>query len=227
MTLRATIFDLDGLLVDSETLWHRAEVEILGARGVPVTEHEDRATKGMFVEEVVRYWHGRYPWSPPALDDVVAQLLTRVGDLVEQSGRMLPGAERALDLASERGPIALASSTPMALIERVLDHFDLRDRFAVIRSAEDEPFGKPHPGVFLSAASDLDVDPPVCLVLEDSAAGVIAAKAARMAVVAVPVAAERNQAPFALADLRLDSLVDLSSTWLDQRFAPAGPSTLA
>ena len=227
MTLRATIFDLDGLLVDSETLWHRAEVEILGARGVPVTKHEDRATKGMFVEEVVRYWHGRYPWSPPALDDVVAQLLTRVGDLVEQSGRMLPGAERALDLASERGPIALASSTPMALIERMLDHFDLRDRFAVIRSAEDEPFGKPHPGVFLSAASDLDVDPPVCLVLEDSAAGVIAAKAARMAVVAVPVAAERNQAPFALADLRLDSLVDLSSTWLDQRFAPAGPSTLA
>ena len=220
--LRATIFDLDGLLVDSEILWHRAEVEILGARGVPVTEHEDRATKGMFVGEVVRYWHARYPWSPAALDDVVAQLLTRVGDLVEQRGRLLPGAVRALDLASEHGPIALASSTPMALIERVLDHFALRDRFAVIRSAEDEPFGKPHPGVFLSAASDLHVAPSVCLVLEDSAAGVIAAKAARMAVVAVPVAAERHQAPFALADLRLNSLVELSASWLDQHFAPGG-----
>ena len=221
--LRATIFDLDGLLVDSEILWHRAEVEILGARGVPVTEHEDRATKGMFVGEVVRYWHARYPWSPAALDDVVAQLLTRVGDLVEQRGRLLPGAVRALDLASEHGPIALASSTPMALIERVLDHFALRDRFAVIRSAEDEPFGKPHPGVFLSAASDLHVAPSVCLVLEDSAAGVIAAKAARMAVVAVPVAAERHEAPFALADLRLNSLVELSASWFDRHFAAGGP----
>ena len=219
MTLRATVFDMDGLLIDSEILWHQAEVEIFGRLGVPLADAEGRSTKGMYVEEVVRFWYARYPWQGASVADVTDRLLARVGELVEEVGRLLPGAVRAIDLASERGPVALASSTPRPLIERCLGHFGLYERFATIHSADVEPFGKPHPGVFLTAARALGVDAPACLVFEDSAAGVIAAKAGRMSVVAVPVIEDSDQAAFALADLVLGSLEELSEEWLDEQFS--------
>jgi len=210
---------MDGLLLDSETLWHKAEVEIFGSLGVPIADAEGRSTKGMFVNEVVDFWYSTYPWSGPTTLDVVGLLLSRVGDLVESEGRLLPGAIRALDMTGERGPLALASSTPMALILRCLEHFELLDRFSSIHSAEFEQYGKPHPGVFLTAASALDVAPSACLVLEDSAAGVLSAKAARMTVIAVPTHDDRDHTEFLLADLVLDSLEDLAPSWLEERFA--------
>jgi HAD superfamily hydrolase (TIGR01509 family) len=219
VTVRATLFDMDGLLIDSEVLWHKAELEIFGRLGVPISDEEDRSTKGMFVVEVVHHWQAKYPWSTPSPEAVVDEVLERVGQLVESEGVLLPGAVRAIDLTSERGPVGLASSTPLKLIYRCLDHFGLRDRFAIVQSAEFEPFGKPHPGVFLSAAASLHVDPRDCLVFEDSAAGVLAAKAGRMKVVAVPTSHDRSLAEFALADLVLSSLEDLRPQWLDEQFA--------
>ena len=219
VTLRATLFDMDGLLFDTEVLWHDAELEIFGRLGVPIPEAENRSTKGMYVTDVVEYWYARYPWSGPNHDDVVNQLLERVGELVESQGQMMPGAIRALDLTSAHGPIALASSTPLSLIYRCLDHFNLRDRFASIHSAELEPYGKPHPGVFLMAADSLAVAAIDCLVIEDSAAGVLAAKSASMEVIAVPTPDDRSMPAFLLADLVLESLVELNPEWLDERFA--------
>jgi HAD superfamily hydrolase (TIGR01509 family) len=219
VSVRATLFDMDGLLLDSEVLWHKAEVEIFGSLGVPLHDAMGRSTKGMYVNEVVDYWYAQYPWEGTSKDEVVDRLLTRVGDLVESEGRLLPGATRALDLTGERGPLALASSTPMALIVRCLKHFGLLERFVTIHSAEFEEYGKPHPGVFLSAATSLGVAPNACLVLEDSAAGVIAAKAATMTVIAVPVAEDRARPEFGIADLVLPSLEELSPEWLDARFA--------
>lgn len=221
MTIEATLFDMDGLLIDSEILWHEAEVEIFGALGVDLQEATDRSTKGLFVAEVVQYWYARYPWGGPSESQVVDMLLARVGELVESKGRLLPGAVRAIELTSARGPVALASSTPLFLIERCLVHFGLNDCFASLHSAEFEPFGKPHPGVFLTAAAALQVAPDRCLVFEDSSAGVLAAKAGRMTVVAVPTASDRPLAAFSLADLVLDSLEELSEEWLDERFAIA------
>lgn len=217
MHLEASIFDMDGLLVDSEVLWHDAELEVFGALGVDV-DSAGRSTKGMYVEEVVAYWHGVRPWAGPTQSDVVASLLRGVGERVRARGRLLPGAERALDLARERGSVGLASSTPMPLILEILDHFSLRDRFDVVRSADVEPYGKPHPAVFLSAATDLGVDPRRCLVFEDSAAGVLAARAARMSVIAVPDPADKTRPEFALADVVLGSLEELASDWLDDHF---------
>jgi HAD superfamily hydrolase (TIGR01509 family) len=217
--IEATLFDMDGLLIDSEILWHRAEVEILGALGVPLPATSSRSTKGVFINDVVRYWHSRYPWTGPDIDEVVAMLVARVGSLVETEGRLLPGAIRAIELTRERGLVALASSTPLALIQRSLQHFDLTNEFASVHSAEFEPYGKPHPGVFLTAASSLGVEPSRCLVFEDSTAGVIAARAASMSVVAVPTPDERAAVEFLLADLVLDTLEDLSVDWLDERFA--------
>jgi sugar-phosphatase len=215
MPFNAFLFDMDGLLIDSEILWHEAEVDVFGALGVPLSATEERSTKGLFVDEVVEYWFERYPWSGSSKAATVATILDRVGTLIETKGRMLPGARRAIALAHERGPVALASSTPLALIERALGHFDLRNEFVTVSSAEFESYGKPHPAVFLTSAASLGVAPTDCLVFEDSSAGVIAAKAARMHVVAVPVAGDRHLPAFAMADHVLTSLEDLSPEWLD------------
>ena len=218
MHLTTTLFDMDGLLIDSEILWHQAELEILGALGVPLDRDGTRVTKGMFVSEVVAHWYRIAPWSAPSQTEVVAQVLDRVGELVETVGQLMPGAVRAIELSAERGAVGLASSTPVALIERSLEHFGLLDRFAVVASAADEQYGKPNPAVFLTAAQRLGADPAACLVYEDSAAGVLAAKAARMQCVAVPVKEERAQSAFAIADLVLTSLDELDVSWLDERF---------
>jgi sugar-phosphatase len=173
----------------------------------------------MYVAEVVAYWFEQSPWTGPSQPDVVASILSRVGDLVESEGVLMSGALRALDLAAQRGPIALASSTPMALIERCLDHFSLRSRFVSLHSAEIEPYGKPHPGVFLECGSGTRDRSAGLFGLRRLGAGVIAAKAGRMTCVAVPAPDDRADAVFSIADVRLDDLADLAETWLDERFA--------
>jgi len=222
MPEQAAIFDMDGLLVDSEPLWHLAEVEIFGALGVPLLRAQTRSTKGMFVDEVVQYWFDRYPWSGPSVSDVVAQVLLRVQQLILERGVMLPGAREAVEAMAQRGPIALASSTPRPLIEVVLDHIGLRDFFPVICSAQDEAYGKPHPAVFLTAAQQLEIAPERCCVFEDSPAGILAAKAARMVCVAVPEPSDRDLNEVRIADIVLDSLREFTPDLLAPFFEPNG-----
>lgn len=203
----AAIFDMDGLLVDSEPLWHEAEVEVLGGLGVPIAEGDPRRTKGIFVREVTRYWHDRFPWHGPSTDEVASRIVDRVIDLVGEKGRLQPGVEQAIGLCRDHGlDLALASSSEHRLISFVLERFGLAQYFLFAHSAEEEPYGKPHPAVFLTTASRLGTAPDRCLVWEDAPAGVLAAKAARMTCVAVPAPDERDQPAFAIADAVLASL---------------------
>jgi mannitol-1-/sugar-/sorbitol-6-/2-deoxyglucose-6-phosphatase len=203
----AAIFDMDGLLVDSEPLWHEAEVEILGALGVPIAAGDLRHTKGMVVQEVTGYWHERYPWRGPSTDEVANEIVDRVTALVTRRGVLQPGVDRAIDLCRRHGLVlALASSSEHRFIRFVLERFGLDGDFTVAHSAEDEPYGKPHPAVFLTTAALLGVAPTRCLVWEDAPAGVLAAKAARMTCVAVPDPADRSHPWIRIADVVLDSL---------------------
>ncbi len=212
----ASIFDMDGLLIDSEVLWHEAELEILGGLGVPLSADGCRTTKGMFVGEVTRHWYAQYPWEGPDPAEVAVTIVDRVIALVRSVGRLKPGAFEAIDLCARRGLLlAVASSSQYRLIDAALDHFGLRDRFALVHSAEDEDYGKPHPAVFITAASKLAVAPRHCLVWEDAPAGVLAAKAASMACIAVPEHGEGHDPAFALADLVVDSLADVHGDTLD------------
>ena len=198
---------MDGLLIDSEVLWHEAEIEILGALGVPLAIDGCRTTKGMFVHEVTEHWFARYPWSGPAPAVVAVTIVDRVIELILTKGQMKPGALHAVDLCAGLGlSLAVASSSEYRLIDAALSHFGLRERFGVIHSAEDEEYGKPHPAVFLTAAHRMSVPPKRCVVWEDAPAGVLAAKAASMACVAVPEPGEGNHPAFGLADLVVDSL---------------------
>lgn len=207
---------MDGLLIDSEPLWHLAEAEILGELGVPIDRDGTRATKGMFVSEVVAHWSSLHPWQGPSESEVVEQILDRVGTLAVERGQALPGAVETVATMAGRGPVALASSTPRRLIAVVLAHIGLSDAFEVICSAEDEDYGKPHPAVFLTAARSVGVAPQSCVVFEDAPAGVLAAKAARMACVAVPEASERERPEILLADIVLSSLEELDHEQLDR-----------
>ena len=200
---------MDGLLIDSEPLWHEAEVEIFGRLGVPLARAETRSTKGMFVSEVTRYWFDRYPWSGPSPEAVADEVVERVGVLALEKGRPMPGAHQTVIEMAAVGPIALASSTPRRLINVILEYLGLTDAFETICSAEDEEYGKPHPAVFLTAAKALGVTPERCWVFEDAPAGVLAAKAGRMLCVAVPDPVDRAAPEILLADVILDSLEDL------------------
>jgi sugar-phosphatase len=219
----ASIFDMDGLLIDSEILWHEAEIEILGDLGVPLSRDGCRSTKGMFVGEVTEYWHGRHAWAGPTPAEVAVTIVDRVIALLLSKGELKPGAEHAIGLCTGRGlPLAVASSSQYRLIDTALEHFGLHHYFAVVHSAEEEQWGKPHPAVFLTAAAKLGVAPRRCLVWEDAPAGVLAAKAASMACIAVPEHGEEHQPAFGLADLVLGSLLDISEERLDAVAARSG-----
>ena len=217
--MSAAIFDMDGLLIDSEPIWREAEIGIFSSLGIPMTEDMCRQTMGWRCNEVIAYWHQQFRWSGPGVDEVEQQLLTEVDRLIQVRGEALPGVETTLKNLAETGiPIALASSSPSFLINSVVEKLNIKDYFQVIRSAEGETYGKPHPGVFLSTAEDLKADPTQCLVFEDSFHGIIAALAARMKVIGVPAEEDRSQPRFNAATHLLYSLEDFKLSDLDRWF---------
>jgi sugar-phosphatase len=214
----AVIFDMDGLLVDSEPLWVRAEMEVFGEVGVTLCEADCALTKGLRTDDVIAYWHVRRPWGSPSPADVEKRLVARVAELVRNEGRALPGVASAIAAArSVPSKIALASSSPTPIIAAVLERLDLGSTFEVVQSAETEPYGKPHPGIFLTTAKKLGVAPTACVVLEDSLTGVVAAKAARARCIAVPFDHPEHDPRFVLADAVVASLEHVTPALLSAR----------
>jgi mannitol-1-/sugar-/sorbitol-6-/2-deoxyglucose-6-phosphatase len=217
----AVIFDMDGLLIDSEPLWVRAEIAVFGSVGVLLCEEDCALTKGLRTDDVVGYWHARRPWSGASPRDLEARLVEAVAELVRAEGQPLPGIATALQAAAEEGRrLALASSSPSRIIRAALERLGLEAAFSVVQSAETEPLGKPHPGIFLTTAERLGVRPTACLVLEDSLTGVIAAKAARMACVAVPFDHPKHDPRFCLADASVASLEEVTPELLARLARP-------
>ncbi|MDA8035149.1 MAG: hexitol phosphatase HxpB [Actinomycetota bacterium] len=215
---RAAIFDMDGLLVDTEPFWRDVEAGVFDALGAdvrPLLAHG--LTAGMRVDEAVAFFRARLGIAGADDAAVGARIVAGVVAAIEGGAELKPGAVEALDLLEGRGlALALASGSAMAVIDAVLDRFSLHSRFRFVATALDDPLGKPNPAVFLRTAASLGVEPAECVVLEDSLNGCVAAKAARMRVIAVPEAHNRADGRFVLADLRLDSLVELASVDLDR-----------
>lgn len=203
--LRAVIFDLDGVLVDSEQLWRDAEIAVFGSLGIPLDDERCRETTGLRVDEVVDHWCARSPWpasrggTRAVADAIVTEMMRAMANAL-----IIPGAADAVRFCAAHGArLAVASSSPSELIEVALDRVGLAPMIEVCHSAMDEEYGKPHPAVYLSAAAKLGVAPVECVAVEDSLIGVIAAKAARMRCVAVP---ERMAPAFAAADVVVSGL---------------------
>ena len=212
----AAIFDMDGLLVDSEPLWDQAELDVIASLGVDITRrHELPDTLGLRIDMVVDLWFAQQPWSGPSRQEVTDRIITRAITLVEETKPLLPGVREAVALCKSQGlRVGLASASPLHMLEKVLTMFDLRDSFDALASAEKLPYSKPHPQVYLDCAAKLGVEPLSCVALEDSVNGMIASKAARMRAIVVPAHENQDDARFVLADVKLTSLADLTVTHL-------------
>lgn len=214
--MRAAIFDMDGLLIDSELLWDRAELDIIAELGVDIRRRSELPdTLGLRIDMVVELWYAQQPWRGPDFAEVTQRIITRCMALVEEHKPLLPGVFDAVKCCKVAGlKVGLASASPMVMLERVLSMFGLRDDFDALASAESLPYSKPHPQVYLDAAAKLGVDPLHCVTLEDSVNGIIATKAARMRSIVVPADENRHDPRWALADVKLTSLVELTTAHL-------------
>ncbi len=215
--MRALLFDMDGLLIDSEPLWHEAEIHGFGLAGLCLTPEQCLETTGLRVDEVVQFRFAQRPWATPSQDAVAVAIVERVVELVHAKGVLKPGVAEVLEAARGSGlRTALASSSPYVIIDAVLDRFGLRSAFEVVHSAEEEARGKPEPDVYLTAARKLGVDPGLCVALEDSPNGVVAAKAAGMKCIAVPELVLRNDPRLARADAVVASLAEVDAELLSR-----------
>ncbi|MEZ5227592.1 MAG: hexitol phosphatase HxpB [Acidimicrobiales bacterium] len=215
-TLAAALFDMDGLLTESESRWRIAEREAAAALGLPLTDDDFELTMGVRMADVAKRWFEWHPWDGgPSTHEVAAMVVDRVVELTA-GAVALPGVVDALDLVAERGlRVALCSSSDQRLIDATLAALDLTDRFEVIHSAEFDPHGKPHPEPYLATARQLGVDPQHCVVFEDAVSGCVSGKAAGMAVIAVPAPHLRGTASFGFADIVLESLERLQPSVFD------------
>jgi len=204
---QAAIFDMDGLLIDSEPLWQDAEIAVYAPYSVPVTRELCRATAGRRIDEVLTLWHQRFAWRGPPVEEMARRVLETVTDLILARGEALPGVHETMHALRARGKtIAIASSSPPALIDAVIEKLSIGQYLTLTHSGIHEPASKPDPAVFLTAATKLGVAPERCLVFEDAPAGVAAGKAAGMTVIAVPSVFEPDHPGIQAADLVLNTL---------------------
>jgi HAD superfamily hydrolase (TIGR01509 family) len=215
--LRAVIFDMDGVLIDTEPVWRSVEIDVFGSLGVHISEAECRQTMGMRVGEVVAMWHRRRPWSGESVAAVTRRIVDGVAAHVRADGAPMDGAVAAFAVVRRAGLLcAVASSSPPELISAVLDRLDIRERVEVVCSAVDDAHGKPAPDIYLRTAAELGVPPPSCLAIEDSLNGVLSARAAGMHCVAVPDAVTGDDPRLDAATIRLGSLRELDDSRLDE-----------
>ena len=180
--IHAAIFDMDGLLIDSEPLWDKAELEVMASLGVDISRrHEMPDILGLRIDLVVDLWFAQQPWKGPDRAEVTARIINRAIQLVEEARPLLPGAREAVAMCKAQGlKIGLASASPL------------------------------HPQVYLDCAARLSVSPMHCVALEDSVNGMIASKAARMRSIVVPEAENSRDPRFVLADVKLATLESLT-----------------
>lgn len=216
MNIQAVIFDMDGLLIDSEPIWRAAETQVFNACKIPLVDDDCRQTMGLRIDEVVQYWAHRYPDVALDSEKIAKDIMQEVIANIKLKGEPLPGVREALKTVKDLNlKIALASSSAYDIINAVVDKFGIREYFETIYSAQDEEFGKPHPAVYLTTAQKLGVSPAYCVAVEDSLNGVISAKAAKMKCIAIPEEIQKQRKEFALADKKLDSLEFLNQACLE------------
>lgn len=216
--LQAVVFDMDGVLVDSEPLWHEAEREVFSRCGLELSVADCQQTTGVRIDTVVAHWRARRPECFVDVDDaaVVDAIVAAVVARVRARAEPMRGAREAVAWCHERGlRVGLASSSPMVLIDAVLERLQLRALFQTVQSAELLPRGKPDPLVYQLACKALGVDVAAACAVEDSSSGIRAGVAAGMYVVAVPDRAAAAPAALGEAHAVIDDL-----TALPTRLAP-------
>ena len=210
MAVEGVIFDLDGVLVDSEQVWGAVREELTRELGGNWHEGALREMMGMSSLEWSAYMHDELRVPLPS-EEISREVVRRVAEHYERDLPLIDGATDAVHHLAARWRLGLASSANREIIDKVLGLTGLTSEFAATVSSEEVPRGKPAPDVYLEAARRLGIEPTTGAAIEDSTNGLLSAKAAGMAVVAIPNK-EFPPAPegLAAADVVLDSLHELT-----------------
>jgi HAD superfamily hydrolase (TIGR01509 family) len=206
----AVVFDLDGVLLQSEEVWDAVRERYVRERGGRYDDEVQRAMMGMSAPEWSRFLHEE-AGVPDDPETINREVVRRMLEAYRRELPLLPGAVDAVRRAAAAFPLALASSSNREVFEAVLELADLADCFSATVSSEEVERGKPAPDVYLEAARRLGVLPERCAAVEDSHAGIRSAKSAGMRVVAIPNASyPPDEEALELADIVLESLDDLT-----------------
>lgn len=221
--IQAVIFDMDGVLIDSEPLWQQAEFNTMTALGLPITYDDTLQTTGLRIDQVVEYWYKRYPWPDYQGNEkrkhkgensnqaVAQRIVDQVISVIAHDAKPMQGVIEALNYCqSQRLHIGLATSSASSMIDAVLSKLNITHYFEVTTSAEHLAHGKPHPEVYLNCATALGVSPHHCLAIEDSFNGLIAARAANMHTIAIPAPEQQQLSKWQVAHQQLANLHELA-----------------
>jgi HAD superfamily hydrolase (TIGR01509 family) len=215
--IEAVVFDLDGVLLDSEQVWDEAREQLAKERGGRWHDQAQKEMMGMSSTEWSHYMHERIGLPEPP-EEINREVVERLAATYREHLPVIDGAREAVERLAARWPLGLASSSNRELIDLALELLGVKHLFAATVSSEEVARGKPAPDVYLEAARRLGVDPTRAAAIEDSHNGVLAAKAAGMRVVAIP---NRHFPPgeeaLALADVVLDSPAELTAEAIEPR----------
>ncbi len=209
--IKAIIFDMDGVIIDSEPLWRRAMIQSFTEIGIPFSDEHCRITTGLRFKEVAEFWFTKHGITHISIDEFDELVINRLCDLIATEGKTIKGVLEALEFFKSKGlKIGIGTSSNERLMNTVVDVLNIRPYFNELCSAEHMQYGKPHPQVYLTCAEKLGVDSLHCLVIEDSVNGIIAGKAAQMKVLAIPEEINYNNPKFAIADYSVKSLLEIA-----------------
>jgi HAD superfamily hydrolase (TIGR01509 family) len=212
----AVVFDLDGLLLDTEQLWDEVREQLAGERGGRWSERAQADMMGMSSPEWSRYMH-EVVGLAESPDEIAEEVVQRMADRYRERLPLLPGAREAVERLAARWPLGLASSSNRPLIDLALESSGLAQYFRATVSSEEVARGKPAPDVYLEACRRLSVEPARAAAIEDSRNGIRSAHAAGMKVVAIPNAHfPPDEESLALADCVLPSLMELDADVVDR-----------
>lgn len=208
-TIKAIVFDLDGLMIDSEPLARNAWDRVLRDHGLTLDEKTFRSMIGLRLEESSNLVKDKFKLTDPA-SDLARDEQRHMSRIMRQGIPVMPGLERLLEAIAGRGlPWGVATSSRHSYAVQALDQLGLLDRCSAVAGGDEVDRGKPFPDVYLLAAERLEVEPTLCLALEDSVPGLMACAAAGMRTVAVPNGATVHMT-FSEAHFIFDSLVEVA-----------------
>jgi HAD superfamily hydrolase (TIGR01509 family) len=207
MQLNTVIFDMDGLLIDSEPSWQEAGTETMQQFGVVLSLDQYHISTGLRTKEWIDHWFTHFRIDKKYAGEAEEALIKRAIEKIKAQAAPLPGIQSIFSFFREKKfRIGLATSSPLSLVEPVVEKLGIGPWLEAVSSAGTLPFSKPHPQVYLNCAELLNVSPLQCLCFEDSFNGLIAAKAARMKCVIIPAPDQYALAKWGAADLKLHSL---------------------
>jgi sugar-phosphatase len=217
MPINTVIFDMDGVLIDSEPFWEEAGKETLANFDIILNAEQYMSTTGLRTREWIDWWFTYFNIDKRFAREAEISIVTKAIEKINDHAVTMPGVDYILQFFAERNfTIGLATSSPVALIDVVTEKLRIKNLIKAFSSAEELPHSKPHPQVYLNCAEKLNVSALECVCFEDSFNGMISAKAARMKCVVIPAPSQRHLPYWSAANCQLDSFYAFDENVLQQ-----------